>query len=115
MTCLFLAAAETRFAYLFTACDRLVEVRKALETLMLDDDYKQWSEQPAYEDKAEEIRSLIQSRHFWKRMDEFTKICLYAPPCQAACLHVLVASELVSCQVTRASYLQLHELFAVPS
>lgn len=68
-------AAETRFAYLFTATDRLAEVKLALERLMTDEEYKQWSEQPQYDEKAEEIRELIQSRRFWRSLTEFTGIC----------------------------------------
>ena len=69
-------AAETRFACLFTACDRLKEVSKALEKLMAEDEYKEWSEQAIYEDKAEEIRDLILSKGFWRRLEKFTAICL---------------------------------------
>lgn len=58
------------------ATDRLSEVRKALEMLMVDEEYVAWSEQPAYEDKAEEIRSIILSKQFWRRLDQFTAICL---------------------------------------
>lgn len=74
--CCALNAAETRFAYLFTATDRLAEVRKALEMLMVDEAYVEWAEQPAYEDKADEIRALVQSKQFWRRLEEFTAICL---------------------------------------
>lgn len=58
------------------ATDRLSEVRKALVMLMVDEEYVAWSEQPAYEDKAEEIRSIILSKQFWRRLDQFTAICL---------------------------------------
>lgn len=67
--------AETHFAYLFTATDRLAEVKLALERLMTDEEYKQCSEKPQYDEKAEEIRELIQSRRFWRSLTEFTGIC----------------------------------------
>lgn len=68
-------AAETRFAYLFTATERLVEVKQALERLMTDEEYQAWSQQPQYDEKAEDVRELIQSRRFWQSLYEFSTIC----------------------------------------
>ena len=48
----------------------------ALEKLMVDPEYEEWSEQPEYEDKAETILESVQSRRFWRHLEELIAVCL---------------------------------------
>ncbi|XP_060200771.1 uncharacterized protein LOC132629044 [Lycium barbarum] len=71
-----LRVAETRFASHIIMADRFQKVKKFLEQMVMDDEWKHYKGDKVIEAKTRDIKSLIMKDEWWDKVDfflEFTK------------------------------------------
>ncbi len=61
---------DTRFATNFIMLDRMLEVRKALQELVVGREWREWNGNSNHLDDGDEVRDCVLQSGFWKNMEE---------------------------------------------
>jgi hypothetical protein len=65
-----LKLGDTRFATNFIMLDRMLEVREALQELVVRREWREWNEKSNHSDDGDEVRDYVLRSKFWKNLEE---------------------------------------------
>jgi len=65
-----LKLGDTRFATNFIMLDRMLEVREALQELVVDREWREWNGKSNHSDDRDEVRDYVLRSRFWKNLEE---------------------------------------------
>jgi hypothetical protein len=65
-----LKPGDTRFATNFIMLDRMLEVREALQELVVDREWREWNEKSNHSDDGDEVRDCVLRSGFWKNLEK---------------------------------------------
>ncbi len=65
-----LKPGDTRFATNFIMLDRMLEVREALQELVVGREWREWNEKSNHSDDRDEVRDCVLRSGFWKNLEE---------------------------------------------
>ena len=67
-------AGETRFGTQFIMLERVVEVKAALEQLILQESWKKWGARKKFRNRARAVEKKVKSKGFWAKADNLIKL-----------------------------------------
>ncbi len=65
-----LKPGDTRFATNFIMLDRMLEVREALQELVVGREWREWNGKSNHSDDKDEVRVCVLGSGFWKNLEE---------------------------------------------
>ncbi len=65
-----LKPGDTRFATKFIMLDRMLEVRKALQELVVGREWREWNGKSNHSDDGDEVKDCVLRSGFWKNLEE---------------------------------------------
>lgn len=65
-----LKPGDTRFATNFIMLDRMLEVKEALQGVVVGREWREWNEKSSHSDEGDEVRDCVLRSGFWKNVQE---------------------------------------------